>query len=55
MKISRWQCLLEMIVTGIDSEIEGVGLKNPQAYIGFIGTMFLFIATANILIVLPLL
>jgi F-type H+-transporting ATPase subunit a len=53
MKISRWQCMLEMVVTGIDSEIEGVGLKNPQSYIGFIGTLFLFIAVCNVLIVFP--
>jgi len=53
MQISRWQCMLEMIVTGIDSEIEGVGLKNPQLYIGFIGTLFLFIAVSNVLIVFP--
>jgi F-type H+-transporting ATPase subunit a len=53
MQISRWQCMLEMIVTGIDSEIEGVGLKNPQSYIGFIGTLFLFIAVSNVLIVFP--
>ncbi len=53
MRISRWQCLLEMIVTGINSEIKGVGLNNPQVYIGFIGTLFLFIATANMLIVFP--
>jgi F-type H+-transporting ATPase subunit a len=53
MQISRWQCLLEMLVTGINSEIKGVGLDNPRLYIGFIGTLFLFIATANVLIVIP--
>ena len=53
MKISRWQCILEIVVTGIDSEIEGVGLKDPQSYIGFIGTLFLFIAVSNVLIVFP--
>lgn len=53
MQISRWQCLLEMLVTGINSEIKGVGLDNPQLYIGFIGTLFLFIAAANVLIVVP--
>ena len=53
MQISRWQCMLEMVVTGINSEIKGVGLNNPQLYIGFIGTLFLFIATANVLIVFP--
>ncbi len=52
-RISRWQCILEMVVTGINSQIEEVGLKNPAKYIGFIGTLFLFIVTANILIILP--
>ncbi|HEA22036.1 hypothetical protein LCGC14_0651900 [marine sediment metagenome] len=51
--ISRWQCFLEMIVTGINGQIEEVGLKNPSAYIGFIGTLFLFIGVANIGIILP--
>ena len=53
MQISRWQSMLEIVVTGINSEIKGVGLNNPQLYIGFIGTLFLFIATANVLIVFP--
>ena len=43
-KISRWQCILEMIVTGINEQIKEVGLDNPEQYIGFIGTLFLFIA-----------
>ena len=53
LHISRWQCMLEIVVTGINSEIKGVGLDQPQLYIGFIGTLFLFIATANVLIVFP--
>jgi len=52
-RISRWQCILEMVVTGINGQIEDIGLKNPSKYIGFIGTLFLFIVTANILIILP--
>jgi F-type H+-transporting ATPase subunit a len=52
-RISRWQCILEMLVTGINSQIEDIGLKNPSTYIGFIGTLFLFIVTSNILIILP--
>jgi F-type H+-transporting ATPase subunit a len=51
--ISRWQCILEMIVTTINNEIKEAGLDNPQQYTGFIGTLFLFIATANICIILP--
>ncbi len=53
MRISRWQCFLEMVVTGINQQIREVGLKHPEQYIGFIGTMFLFIAMANLLIILP--
>ena len=51
--ISRWQCILEMLVTGINNQIEEIGLKNPKEYIGFIGTLFLFIVVSNILIILP--
>lgn len=52
-RISRWQCILEIVVTGINNQIEEIGLKNPSKYIGFIGTLFIFIVTANILIILP--
>jgi len=51
--ISRWQCILEMVVIGINNEIKNVGLLNPQKYIGFIGTLFLFIVTCNICIIIP--
>ena len=46
--ISRWQSLLEIIVTSIHKQIEEVGLRQPERYLGFIGTLFLFIATANL-------
>lgn len=51
--ISRWQCFLEMIVTGINEQIKEVGLNNPEHYIGFIGTLFLFIGVANLCIIFP--
>jgi N-ATPase, AtpR subunit len=35
---SRWQNLLEIVVTGIDKQIEDVGLSHPEKYIGFLGT-----------------
>jgi F-type H+-transporting ATPase subunit a len=53
IRISRWQCFLEMVVTGINQQINEVGLKQPEQYISFIGTLFLFIATANLLIIVP--
>ncbi|MEB2787091.1 F0F1 ATP synthase subunit A [Algoriphagus persicinus] len=51
--ISRWQCVLEMIVTTINDQIKEIGLKKPEEYIGFIGTLFLFIAFANLSIIFP--
>jgi F-type H+-transporting ATPase subunit a len=53
IKISRWQSTLEIIVTGMNQQIQEIGLKNPKHYVGFIGTLFLFITASNILIVLP--
>ena len=44
LKRSRWQNLLEIIVTGIEKQIADVGLLHPEKYIGFLGTLFLFIA-----------
>lgn len=51
--ITRWQSVLEIIVIGIRDQIKEVGLDNPEKYIGFIGTVFLFIATANLCTILP--
>ena len=53
LKRSRWQNLLEIVVTGIDKQIEEVGLHHPQKYIGFLGTLFLFIAIANLFTIIP--
>ena len=53
LKRSRWQNLLEIIVTGIGQQIEEVGLRQPRKYIGFLGTLFLFVATASLCTVIP--
>ena len=53
MKRSRWQNLLEIVVTGIGKQIEDVGLKHPEKYIGFLGTLFLFVALAALCTVIP--
>ena len=50
---SRWQNLLEIIVTGIEKQIEEVGLRNPEKYIGFLGTLFLFVALSALCTVIP--
>ena len=50
---SRWQAALEILITGIDEQIKEVGLSVPERYIPFIGTLFIFIATANLLTIVP--
>ena len=52
-KISRWQGILEIVVTGIQGQIKGVGLDHPARYLAFIGTLFLFIAISNLCTILP--
>lgn len=51
--VSRWQSLLEIIVTGIRKQIEEVGLRQPAHYLGFLGTLFLFIALSNLCTIFP--
>ena len=51
--ISRWQCILETLVTTINNQIRDIGLPCPEKYIGYIGTLFLFIATSNSCIIFP--
>lgn len=50
---SRWQIALEVIVSGLRDQIRQVAQRDPGTYLPFVGTLFLFIATANLLAVVP--
>ncbi len=50
---SRWQNLLEIVITAIEKQIEEVGLRHPEKYLGFLGTLFLFVALASLCTVIP--
>src|SRR5271156_3735404 len=50
---SRWQNLLEILVGGIQKQIEEGGLSQPRKYLGFLGTLFLFVAVASLCTVIP--
>jgi F-type H+-transporting ATPase subunit a len=50
---SRWQNLLEIVVTAIQKQIEEVGLSQPRKYLSFLGTIFLFIALASLCTIIP--
>jgi F-type H+-transporting ATPase subunit a len=50
---SRWQNFLEIIVTVIKQQIADVGLKQPEKYLSFLGTLFLFVAMASLCTIIP--
>jgi F-type H+-transporting ATPase subunit a len=50
---SRWQNLLEMLVTMIARQIGEIGLRHPERYLAFLATLFLFIASAALCTVIP--
>jgi F-type H+-transporting ATPase subunit a len=51
--ISRWQNLLEVIVSTIRSQIMEITKDDPDHYLAFIGTLFLFIGLSNLLLIMP--
>ncbi|PIS10996.1 MAG: F0F1 ATP synthase subunit A [Bdellovibrio sp. CG10_big_fil_rev_8_21_14_0_10_47_8] len=50
---TRWQNLLEIIVTGIEQQITEVGLKGSRQYLGFLGTLFIFVAASSLCTIIP--
>jgi F-type H+-transporting ATPase subunit a len=50
---SRWQIVLEVLVGGLRSQIAQIAQRDPGRYLPFIGTLFLYIALANLLAVVP--
>lgn len=53
IKISRWQAVLEILVTGMCGQIKEIGLRQAERYLPFLGTLFLFVLTSNLLTILP--
>ncbi len=51
--VSRWQSLLEIVVTTAVSQIKEIGLQTPEQFLGFIGTIFLYVAFASLCTILP--
>ncbi len=50
---TRWQNLLEIVVTGIAKQLEEVGLREPKTYLPFLGTLFLFVAVSALCTIIP--
>jgi len=51
--ISRRQAMLEIVVTGIVKQIKEVGLSEPEKYLAFLGTLFLFVVLSSLCTVIP--
>jgi F-type H+-transporting ATPase subunit a len=52
-KISRWQNLLEVLVSAMRKQIRDISSQKPGPYLEFVGTLFLFVAVSNLLAVVP--
>lgn len=50
---NRWRTTLEVIVRGIEGQIEEITNRPDRNLLYFTGTLFLFIITSNVLMVVP--
>jgi F-type H+-transporting ATPase subunit a len=51
--LSRGQHALEALVTVILEQIRDITGQDPEPYLPFVGTLFLFIVTSNVLAIVP--
>ena len=51
--LTRGQNLLEAVVVMILDQIQDITQQDPRPYLPFVGTLFLFIVTANVLAIVP--
>ncbi len=51
--LSRWQNLLEIVVTYMRDQIRDITIQQPDRYLPFLGTLFLFISVSNLLSIVP--
>lgn len=52
-EMSRWQNALEVLVSFLRDQIRDVSAEEPQRYMAFVGTLFVFILTSNALVIVP--
>ena len=52
-RISRWQNMLETVVSAIRRQVADMTQQSPDQYIAFVGTLFLFISLSNLMAVIP--
>jgi F-type H+-transporting ATPase subunit a len=52
-RVSRWQLFVEIVVIQIRRQIRDAAQEDPDLYLPFIGTLFLFIAFSSLLSIVP--
>lgn len=52
-KLSKGQHVLEILVSALRDQIRDVGGREPERYMPFVGSLFLFLAFANLLSIFP--
>jgi len=52
-KITRWQNFLEVIVGYMRQQVKEITQQDPDPFIPFLGTLFLFISVSNLLAIIP--
>jgi F-type H+-transporting ATPase subunit a len=52
-ELSPWQNLLEALVAGVQGQIRDIARQDAEPFLPFIATLFIFIATCNLLAVVP--
>lgn len=53
MRLSPAQNLLEIVVSAVQNQIREISRQTPGRYLPFVGTLFLFIVTSNLLAIVP--
>jgi F-type H+-transporting ATPase subunit a len=48
LRPDRRQVVVELVVTGIMGQIEGIIRKNPRPFLPLLGTLFIFLVAANL-------
>jgi len=52
-ELTRWQSMWEAIILAMGTQIREVSGQDPGPFLPFVGTLFVFIAASNILIIVP--
>jgi len=50
---NRWRTMLEVIVQGIQRQIDEIADRSDRHLLYYVGTLFLFVAMSNLLLVVP--